>query len=247
MRYAGGIVVVQVLWVLRTWLFPHGNFGWVLFAALVAMELAIPYFAEHAGPHTPWHPHHIAERYELLTIITLGEVILASTQVISSSLDANGVSGEFLMLIGGALMIVFSIWWAYFKRPMVESLNEESPFVFGYVHYFVFASVAATGACIGVLNDVIQGEADISARLALLLLAGCISTYVVLLATLHALADGRFATAVPAIATAAVLFGCALIGSAGISVLLIGLTLAVAMALFQRGANRSAAESSALQ
>ena len=45
----------------------------------------VPYRAEHAGEGTPWHRHHIAERYELFTIIVLGEVILATTQAISST------------------------------------------------------------------------------------------------------------------------------------------------------------------
>ena len=36
----------------------------------------MPVWAERAGP-TTWHPHHIAERYGLFTLIVLGESILA--------------------------------------------------------------------------------------------------------------------------------------------------------------------------
>ena len=45
---------------------------------LAALELPVPVWAERAAP-TPWHPHHIAERYGLLTLIVLGESMLAAT------------------------------------------------------------------------------------------------------------------------------------------------------------------------
>lgn len=45
-RYALGILVVQALWVVRTWVFERGTLGWVLFGLLVIAELAVPYVAE---------------------------------------------------------------------------------------------------------------------------------------------------------------------------------------------------------
>lgn len=42
--------------------------------ARVALELAGPFLAERRA-RTPWHPHHIAERYSVLVI---GEVILGT-------------------------------------------------------------------------------------------------------------------------------------------------------------------------
>ena len=110
---------------------------------------------------TPWHRHHIAERYELFTIIVLGEVILATTQAISSTLDDHGLSAQLVLLILGSLITVFSMWWIYFKRPMVDSLRRGTAFLFGYVHGFVFASVAAVGACLAVLVDIIQEESHL--------------------------------------------------------------------------------------
>jgi low temperature requirement protein LtrA len=56
LRYAVGIGVVQVGWVLRL-LLPEGP-GMVAFAVLVAAELLVPAWAERAGS-TPWHPHHM--------------------------------------------------------------------------------------------------------------------------------------------------------------------------------------------
>lgn len=58
--YAGGITAVQILWVL-TLLLPLSLFPFA-FAVLAACEIAVPVVAER-GRHTPWHPHHITERY----------------------------------------------------------------------------------------------------------------------------------------------------------------------------------------
>ena len=54
-----------------------------LFVVLVAFELAGPFLAERKA-HTPWHPHHIAERYGLLVIITLGEVIIGTVAALNA-------------------------------------------------------------------------------------------------------------------------------------------------------------------
>src|SRR4029079_15804527 len=67
-RYALGITAIQALWILRTIFFGHDMVGGVLFVVLAAVEMAVPYWAEHVGEGTPWHRHHIAERYELFTI-----------------------------------------------------------------------------------------------------------------------------------------------------------------------------------
>ena len=60
------------------------------FLVLRLLELAVPVWAERAGP-TTWHPHHIAERYGLLTLIVLGESILAATMAVQAAL-ASGES-----------------------------------------------------------------------------------------------------------------------------------------------------------
>ena len=67
------------------------------FVVLAALELAVPVWAERAAP-TTWHPHHIAERYGLLTLIVLGESILAATVAVQSAL----ASGEALAALAAA-------------------------------------------------------------------------------------------------------------------------------------------------
>jgi low temperature requirement protein LtrA len=238
-RYAVAVTVIQILWVLRTIFFSHSTIAGVLFLALAALELAAPYWAEHFGEGTPWHRHHIAERYELFTIIVLGEVILATTQAISSTLDEHGLDAQLLMLIVGALLMVFSMWWIYFKRPMVDSLRRETAFVFGYVHYFVFASVAAVGACLAVLVDVIEHHAEVGSQTAVLLLVGATSVYMLVISGLHSLGDRALSTSVPALSAVAVMCVIGLLGlEPGTSVLLLGLVLAASLADHLRRAAR---------
>ena len=241
LRYAGAVSVIQLLWVLRTIFFSHGTIGGVLFLAFAALELAAPYWAEHAGEGTPWHRHHIAERYELFTIIVLGEVILATTQAISTTLDEHNLEAQLLMLIVGALLMVFSMWWIYFKRPMVDSLSRESAFVFGYVHYFVFASVAAVGACLAVLVDVIEHHAEVESRTAEVLLVGAVSVYMLVISGLHSLVDRALATTVPALSVVVVMCVVGLVGlEPGTSVLLLGLAMAASLADHLRRTTRDA-------
>ncbi len=240
LRYAGGIAVIQVLWVLRTALFPDVSFGWALFAALVVLEMALPYWAESAG-QTPWHREHIAERYELFTIIVLGEVILATTQAISGTIDAGGLDTQLMLLILGSLLLVFSMWWIYFKAPVVDEVTRRTAFVFGYAHYFVFASVAATGATLAVLVDVLHHDAHLGHQTALMMLAAPVTVYLVTVSGLHSLAEGMPSTAVPALVAVALVWAVALLApEAGLGVLLVGAVLAVSLADFVRRTNRHA-------
>ncbi len=247
LRYAGAVAVIQVLWVLRLVLFGHGTMSWVSFVALAILEMAGPYWAER-GWTTPWHRHHIAERYELFTIIVLGEVILATTQAISGTLDGHGLDPQLVLLIVGALLLVFSMWWIYFKRPMVDSLHPETSFVFGYVHGFVYLSTAAVGACLATLVDVVGHEAHLQPRTAVLLLAGSVTVYLLVIAGIHSLADGSFATALPALVVVAAVWVIGLVGlGPGTSVLLIGLAVALSLADHVRRTNRAEATGTRLR
>ena len=84
---------------------------------LVVAELLVPIIAERApGGPTTWHPHHIAERYGLFTIIVLGEAVAAATIAVRTGLDEGEHLGELLSLAAAGLVIVFALWWLYFDR-----------------------------------------------------------------------------------------------------------------------------------
>ncbi|HET6704425.1 low temperature requirement protein A [Amycolatopsis sp.] len=147
LRYATGIVVVQVLWIARLWV--PGTAGAVAFVVLVLAELAVPVWAESRGG-TTWHPHHIAERYGLFTLIVLGETILSATNAIKEGMAEPGHLGALISLAAAALVLVFSMWWLYFDRPgharLVRRPGMFTSMSWGYGHYLIFASAAAVGA-----------------------------------------------------------------------------------------------------
>jgi low temperature requirement protein LtrA len=155
MRYVVGILAVQTLWVARLALLPE--WALVTFFALGAAELMVPVWAAKAG-HTPWHAHHIAERYGLFTIIVLGECVLGTTTAISGVLEAQGWSWSLVGVGGGGVALILALWWVYFLVPSGEALHHhrERAFRWGYGHYFVFASLAALGAFLGAVADRIK-------------------------------------------------------------------------------------------
>ncbi|MCM2412726.1 low temperature requirement protein A [Streptomyces sp. RKAG290] len=144
LRYAVGIFVVQIGWVVRLSL-PEDT-GLATFAVLVLAEIAVPVWAERAAT-TTWHPHHIAERYGLFTLIVLGESITAATGAVRVALDTHAPLGDLAALVVGGILTVFALWWLYFAQSAPELLTTlRVALLWGYGHYFVFASAAAVGA-----------------------------------------------------------------------------------------------------
>ena len=178
MRYAIGIGVLQVGWIARLFLPPE--LGIASFLPLVALEMAVPWWAERAGS-TPWHRGHIAERFGLFTIIVLGECVLAATTAIQEAITAGGVSWSLVILALGALVLIGSMWWAYFKHDAVEDhdLDRETAFLWGYGHYVVFAAVAAVGAGLNVAADLLHEEAAIGPTTASLIVAVPVGIYLI--------------------------------------------------------------------
>ena len=164
LRYAGGIALVQVGWVLRLLLPP--SLGVASFVLLAVAEMAVPAFAERAVK-TTWHPGHIAERYGCFTLIVLGEVVLGSTSAIQEALAEGEHLGPLLGLAAAGVVIVFSMWWLYFDEPAERLLSSQQIALgWGYGHYFVFASVAAVGAGLEVAVDFDTGRTELAPLLA---------------------------------------------------------------------------------
>lgn len=160
LRYAVGVLLCQVGW-LGLLILPEGGRAW-LFLVMVPLEMCVPLLAERDHP-TAWHPHHIAERYGLFTIIVLGETIAAATVAVKSGIEENDALGELLPIAVGGLLIVFAAWWIYFVVPIHGHLrSSRQAFLWGYGHYFVFASAAAIGAGLEVAVEQAVGKAHLS-------------------------------------------------------------------------------------
>jgi low temperature requirement protein LtrA len=187
LRFAVGITLIQVGWVIRL-LIGWSEVGYLTFVVLGVFELAVPAWAERAGPETPWHPGHIVERYGLFTIIVLGECVLATTTAVQTAFAAGGVAAPLLMVAVGGLLLVFALWWAYFKREpdIGHHRSLRTMLGWGYGHYFVFAAVAALGAGLGVAADTTHEATDLGAQAAAATVALPVAVYLAALAVLHA-------------------------------------------------------------
>ncbi|MEU9475445.1 low temperature requirement protein A [Streptomyces sp. NPDC048191] len=159
-RYVCGVLLCQVGW-LGLVLLPGPARPWV-FLVMALAEMCVPLYAER-GYETSWHPHHIAERYGLFTIIVLGETVAAATVAVKSAVDEHGALGELLPIAAGGLLIVFSAWWIYFVVPIHGHLRANGQaFLWGYGHYLIFASAAAIGAGLEVAVEHAVGKTHIS-------------------------------------------------------------------------------------
>ena len=191
-RFALGIGVVQVAWV--AFLAAPAGAKVPLFAALAILELMIPVWAERARA-TSWHPHHIAERYGLFVIIVLGESVLAGSLAIEAVVGGSGLTLDLLAVIGGALLIMFSMWWLYFDAaPTMLLRSFRGAFLWGYGHFVVLGSAAAVGAGIAVAADFTTDHAHISRLAAGMAVAVPVACYIASLWLLHVLAGEHDAT-----------------------------------------------------
>lgn len=164
-RWAVGTAAMQAIWVLAYLLVPAESFA-LVFLLLVAGELAVPIVATRDLP-TRWHPEHIAERYGLLTIIVLGETVLAGATAFGSVADEAFSDFELLFLAVGALLLVFAMWWLYFERPSDDLLTSRArAFEWGYGHYVIWIAAAAVGAGIAVGVDVLTDHAAVDLSVA---------------------------------------------------------------------------------
>ncbi|MGW9630889.1 low temperature requirement protein A [Agromyces sp. NPDC055520] len=187
--FATVIGVIQVGWVTTIFINPPLNVMLGLFALLGALELLGPYLIERRVGETPWHAHHIAERYGLLVIITLGEVVLGTILAISAVVEQQGWSLEAALVAFGGTALAFGMWWVYFTMPSAKVLHRfrERGFVWGYGHFVIFGSIAATGAGLHVAAFVIEGTAEIGDVAALLTVVVPVALFLIALFTIYAL------------------------------------------------------------
>jgi low temperature requirement protein LtrA len=128
------------------------------------------------------------ERYGLFTIIVLGECVLAITTAAQAAFDAGSLLGPLLTVAAGGLLLVFGMWWSYFKHdPDVgHERSLGSMLAWGYGHYVVFAAVAALGAGLQVATETTYDAVDLSPAVASATVAVPVVIYVLALGFLHA-------------------------------------------------------------
>ncbi|MGW7521775.1 low temperature requirement protein A, partial [Streptomyces sp. NPDC054796] len=90
--------------------------AFVAFTILGALELVLPVFTQGFAGGTPWHPHHVAERYGLFAIITLGEGVVgtvASSGDLLGGGDGTHWTWNATAVVIAGVGLTFGMWWVY--------------------------------------------------------------------------------------------------------------------------------------
>lgn len=227
LAYAGGVALVQVGWVLVL-LLPNSVIPWVMPLGVIA-ELSVPAIAERRA-QSPWHPHHIAERYGLFTLIVLGETVSAATVAMQVAVDEHEALGELIPIAIGGLLLCFAAWWIYFAAPIHQHLrSNRQAFLWGYGHYLIFGSAAAIGAGCEVAVEYAVGKAHISAAAATAAVTVPAALYLITVWALHSRHSKTGAAQWVLPVAAAAVLACTALGWSG--VLAAGLVATAAVAV----------------
>src|SRR5919107_829098 len=167
LRYAKYLALVRLGWIAVLIIEADVPTTFFMIVPLIVLEMSTPYAAERKA-RTPWHAHHIAERYGLLAIIALGECLIGAIETLRAIVAAHGWSVDAALVGFGGTALAFGMWWIYFLLPAGRALHlrRHRSFLFGYGHIPVFAAIAATGAGLHVAAYYIDHAAHISAAVA---------------------------------------------------------------------------------
>jgi low temperature requirement protein LtrA len=184
LTYFWTITVAQVGWTALVFLaLPIGT-TFACAGVLYAIELAGPIVAQTRKGGTPWHPHHIAERYGLLVIITLGEGIIGTVASLSAVVHGPaGWSVDAALVTIAGVGLTFGTWWMYFTMPSghVLDLHPERGFFWGYGHIVLFGALAGVGGGLHVAAYYLERHTELDAVGTVLSVAVPLAVYVLVL------------------------------------------------------------------
>lgn len=191
LRYAKYLATVQLGWIAVLIIEADVLTTFLMVVPLYVLELATPYVAERKAP-TPWHAHHIAERYGLLAIIALGECLIGAIETLRAIVANHGWTLDAALVGFGGTALAFGMWWIYFILPSGQALHlqRHRSYLFGYGHILIFAAIAATGAGLHVAAYYIDHEAHISAAVAVAVIAVPVALFKISLTALFSFMIG---------------------------------------------------------
>lgn len=171
MGYVRSLVITQIGWIILAVAPVSVPVFFVSGVLLGIAEMAGPYLAERLRTEgegqrsTPWHAHHIAERYGLLAIITLGEGVIGTVATLSAVTHGSNWTLDAALVALAGTGLTFGLWWTYYLTPDAEMLHRhrDRSFVWGYGNIAVFAALAGVGAGLHVAAYYLEGDAHIGA------------------------------------------------------------------------------------
>ncbi len=177
-----GLLICQIGWYFQVVHIPK-NLQLISFIFMAACEVLVPYFAAKWKIETTHH-HHMVERYGLLTIIVLGECLLANANSFRSL--AENFSYDLLLTCIGGLLITFCLWWLYFERSDNYAKQESGvSFIWGYGHIMVFASTTIIGVGMAVVTDQLIGLTQLELKVASMTVAAPLAAFLLSLWSIH--------------------------------------------------------------
>lgn len=189
------------------WCISIAQVGWVIIAVLslplaavlvaapvlYLIEIGGPVLAERASKGTPWHPHHIAERYGLLAIIALGEGLFGTIAATTAIIERQEWDADATVVVIAGIGLTFGMWWNYFVLPSGVMLDQHRgrAWVWGYGHIVLYAAIAAVGAGLHVAAYLIEGEAVITTLGVVVSIAIPVALFTVTLFTIYSFLIGE--------------------------------------------------------
>ncbi|BBM84322.1 low temperature requirement protein A [Candidatus Uabimicrobium amorphum] len=176
LRFVLGTATAGAVWGIS--LFFPSTTRYVVWGVALLIQILTPIWAWSTVSYNfAVHDGHIGERYGLFTIIVLGESLLAVASALSGVLNIDVILTALCGFITAAC-----IWWIYFDFDYSSMLETGlSTFVWGYGHFFIFASIAAVGVGIQcILNEILKGATN-KDILGIVLFSGSICVYLLAL------------------------------------------------------------------
>jgi low temperature requirement protein LtrA len=222
LTYAATITVAQIGWIGIAVAETSVPMTFLLVALMTLVELAGPWLVERRNSDSsPWHAHHIAERYGLLTIIALGEGVIGTVASLSAVVQEQGWSLDAVLVAVAGTGLTFGMWWIYFVVPSADLLHAQrwKAVPFGYEHIVVFTSIVATGAGLHVAAYYIEHQSTLGSVATVLSVAIPVGIYIGSVYLLYVLLIGGRDTfhALMVTLTAVVLAAAVWLAAAGVS------------------------------
>ena len=194
LTYVTAIAIAQIGWIGHIFIDLPVSLACLLVAPLIVVEMAGPWIAERRDGGTPWHPHHIAERYGLFAIIALGEGVVGTLAALSAVIEERGWTLDAALACVAGMGLTFGMWWVYYMLPSatVLHLRRARSFVWGYSQILLIAAIVATGAGLHVAAYYIEGKAHIGALATVFAVTIPVSLFLALVYWLYAYMLGRF-------------------------------------------------------
>jgi low temperature requirement protein LtrA len=192
--YAVAISVAQAGWIAMVFAAMPAVATGLAICLLVLAEVMAPWLAERMHGGTPWHPHHIAERYSLFAIIALGEGVVGTVASLSAVINVEGWSVDTALVCIAGVGLTFGMWWVYYILPsgFVLHHHRERAISWAYTQLLIVTSIVATGAGLHVAAYYIQHHAHIGAVATLLTTAIPVFVFIVLIYALYYYLVRRF-------------------------------------------------------